>query len=108
MLAGEEAATHALVQVAAPGPLVARTRTGGVLIPVALDFLPWTEQVALFSQRPDLRAKDRTVWLTGAASPRTKQELTAAGWMVRKNSQYPLPPPAPAAPREPDQTRTTP
>ena len=46
----------------------------------------------------DLRVKDRTVWLTGAASPRTNQELTTAGWMVRENSQYPVAPSAPAAP----------
>jgi len=109
MLAGEEAATHALVQVAAPGSLVARTRTGGILIPVALDYLPWRERVSTFSQRPDLRVKDRTVWLTGQASPRARQELTAAGWMLRENSQYPVLPSAPAAsPPESTPTRTTP
>jgi len=109
MLAGEQTATHALVQVTAPGPLVARTRTGGILIPVALDYLPWTERVSTFSQRPDLRVKDRTVWLTGQASPRARQELTAAGWMLRENSQYPVLPSAPAAsPPESTPMRATP
>ena len=33
--------------------------------------------------RPDLKAKERTVWLTGTLSPRAKRELAAAGWTVR-------------------------
>jgi len=88
MLAREQTSTHALVQIAAPGPLVARTRAGGILIPVPLDYVPWTERVATFAQRPDLRAKDRTAWIRGIASPRTKSELTAAGWTIRED---PLP-----------------
>src|SRR5262249_35594213 len=88
MLAREQTATHALVQVAAPGPLAARPRAGRVLIPVALDYLPWTERVAMFSQRPDLRTKDRTAWIRGIVSPRAKAELTAAGWTIRED---PLP-----------------
>jgi hypothetical protein len=88
MLAREQTATHSFVQVAAPGPLVARTSTGGILIPVPLDYLPWTERVATFAQRPDLQAKDRTAWIRGIASPRTKAELTATGWTLRED---PLP-----------------
>ena len=59
---------------------------GAVLIPVPLDYLPWMERVATFVRRPDLRAKVRTVWLTGSASPMAKRELTALGWTVARRA----------------------
>ena len=85
MLAREQAATGAIVQLEAPGPLVARMRNGAILIPVPFDYLPWLERVSTFAQRPDLRTKNRTIWLTGTFSPRARQELTALGWKLREN-----------------------
>lgn len=31
-----------------------------------------------------MKAKERSVWLTGKASPRAKQELQALGWMLQE------------------------
>ena len=84
MLARYHATVGPLAQVAAPGPIIARTRGGAILVPAPLDYVPWTRAVATFARRPDLKAKDRTVWLTGKLSPRAKQELAADGWTVRE------------------------
>jgi hypothetical protein len=84
MLTRYHATVEPLVQVSAPGPIVARTKAGALLVPAPLDYVPWTEQVAKFAGRPELKAKERTVWLTGFLSPRAKREFAAAGWTVRE------------------------
>lgn len=84
MLARHHATVEPLVQVSAPGPIVARTKAGALLVPAPLDYVPWTESVAKFAGRPDLKLKERTVWLTGTLSPRAKRGLAAAGWTVRE------------------------
>jgi len=84
MLSRYHAKVGPLARVDAPGPLVARTRAGGILVPAPLDYVPWTRAVATFARRPELKAKVRTAWLTGTLSPRAKQEFAAAGWTVRE------------------------
>jgi hypothetical protein len=86
MLAAYHAA-HPLVQVSAPGPLAGRGRDGAVIVPAPLDYVAWTERVAAFARRPELRAKSRTAWVTGTVSPRAKTEMAAAGWGVREGPQ---------------------
>ena len=41
MLARHHATMEPLVQVSAPGPIIARTRAGALLVPVPLDYVPW-------------------------------------------------------------------
>ncbi len=84
MLARYHATVEPLVRVAAPGPIVARTKGGALLVPAPIDYAPWTKPVATFARRPDLKAKERTVWVTGTLSPRAKQEFATAGWIVRE------------------------
>jgi hypothetical protein len=84
MLARYHATVEPLVQLSAPGPIIARTKAGGLLVPAPLDYVPWTEQIAKFSARPELKAPTRTVWLTGSFSPRAKREFQAAGWTLRE------------------------
>jgi len=84
MLARHHATVEPLVQVAAPGPIAARTKAGALLVPAPLDYVPWTEQVAKFAARPEWKAPARTVWLTGSFSPRAKREFQAAGWTLRE------------------------
>src|SRR5262249_23468556 len=86
MLARYHASASPIPRVSAPGPIVARTTSGAVLVPAPLDYVPWTEAVATFARRPDLKAKDRTILLTGQLTPRAKQEFAAAGWTVREGS----------------------
>ena len=63
MLARYHTAVEPLTQVAASGPIIARTRTGALLVPAPIDYVPWTKSVATFARRPDVYAKERTVWL---------------------------------------------
>jgi hypothetical protein len=86
MLAHHHAKIAPFAEVDAPGPLIARTRDGAILVPAPLDYVPWTQAVATFARRPDLKAKNRTAWLTGRLSPRAKQEFAAARWTVQEEA----------------------
>jgi hypothetical protein len=86
MLATSHAA-QPLARVSAPGPLAGRKRDGALIVPAPLDYVAWTERVATFAKRPELRAKSRTAWVTGTVSPRAKTEMAAAGWTVREGAQ---------------------
>jgi hypothetical protein len=68
--------------VAAPGPIIERTTGGAVVIPAALDYVAWTERIGRFTQRDDLKAPERTAWLSGQTSPRARKELPGRGWTV--------------------------
>ena len=68
--------------VAAPGPIIGRTTGGAVVIPAALDYVAWTERIGRFTQRDDLKAPERTAWLSGQMSPRARKELGGRGWTV--------------------------
>jgi len=83
MLAQYHGSVEPFTQVTAPGPIVAHTRTGALLLPAPLDYVAWTPGVARLARRPDLKAAERTVWLTGTFSPRAQRELAAAGWKMR-------------------------
>lgn len=82
MLADYHTGREPLADISGRGPLVARTRAGGLLVPLPIDYVAWTERVSAFTRREDLRARGRTVWLTGHVSPRARQELAAAGWTL--------------------------
>jgi hypothetical protein len=84
MLAHYHAKVAPLAEVRAPGPLIARTGAGAIVVPAPLDYVPWTEAVATFARRPDLKADKRTVWLTGRLSARAKQQFAAARWAVHE------------------------
>jgi hypothetical protein len=86
MLAAHHA-TQPFAAVLAPGPLAGRAGDGGLVVPAPLDYVAWTERVARFAKRPELRATNRTTLVTGTASPRAKKELAAAGWTVRDGVQ---------------------
>ena len=86
MLQRYHASVAPIAQLSAPGPIVARTKSGATIIPAPVDYVAWTEPIAKFAARPDLKAQDRTLWLTGALSPRAKQEFQAAGWTVKEGS----------------------
>jgi hypothetical protein len=46
----------------------------------------WTERVARFADRPDLKATQRTILLTGKMSSRARQEFEALGWKVTEGT----------------------
>jgi hypothetical protein len=84
MLARQHA-TEPLVELSAPGPLMGRTRRGVSVAAAPLDYVAWTERVATFARRPELKNASLTLWISGAFSPWAKRELAAAGCTVREN-----------------------
>ena len=63
------------------GTVVAREKRGAIVVPAPIDYVSWTERVARFAQRGDLKAKDREIWLSGRVSPRAREQLEGLGWI---------------------------
>jgi hypothetical protein len=85
--------------------LVGQTKSGGLVVPAAVDYVAWTERVARFATRPDLAGRDRQIWLTGRLSPHTRDELTKLKWGFRENVQFIM---GPGGPAELEGTATNP
>jgi hypothetical protein len=88
MLARYHQTITPLTVVVASGPITARDRNGAVVVPAAVDYVAWTSRVAELARHPDLKASQRSVWLTGQLSPRATRELTTAGWTVHEQLQW--------------------
>jgi len=86
--------------VPANGAAVALTKDGRLVHLVPADYIPWTSQVAQAVDGAVQRAKEDfpsarlEAWITGEASDRTRQELTARGWKIQTKSLRPEPAPA--------------
>jgi hypothetical protein len=91
MLAHYHKTLHPISAIAARGTLLARDSQGDGIVPVPLDYVAWTQRVAEFARRSDLKAQQRGVWLTGELSPRARRELTTAGWTVQEKVQWTTP-----------------
>lgn len=92
MLAEHHARAGKLASVQGRGTITGREADGALVVPGPVDYVSWTERLDRFSRREDLAAARRGLWLTGQASPRATQELTARGWTVHEN----VPPPGAA------------
>ena len=84
MLARYQQTGNPIVLVTAPGPIVGRTASGGVVLPAALDYVVWTERMAHVTRRPDLQGPSRIALLSGKLTPMAKQQFAAAGWTVQE------------------------
>jgi len=82
MLARYHESTQRIAQVTAPGPIIARTVTGALLVPAPVDYVAWTERTARFAQRDDLKAPQRTAWLSGQMSPRARKQFEGQRWTI--------------------------
>jgi hypothetical protein len=82
MLARYHEGTQRIAQVTAPGPIIARTVPGALLVPAPVDYVAWTQRTARFAQRDDLKAPQRTAWLSGQMSPRARKQFEGQGWTV--------------------------
>ena len=94
MLVRYQTTAEPLDTVTAQGTVTARTRRGAVVVPAPVDYVAWTQRVAEFARRSDLKASERSVWLTGQMSSRARRELTTAGWRVHEDVQWAAPQPA--------------
>jgi len=82
MLARHHEGTQRVAQVTAPGPIIARTVTGALLVPAPVDYVAWTERTARVARRDDFKAPQRTAWLSGQMSPRARKQFEELGWTV--------------------------
>ena len=82
MLARYHESTQRIAQVTAPGPIIARTVTGGLMVPAPVDYIAWTQGIARLAQRDDLKAPKRLAWLSGQMSPRARKQSEGQGWTV--------------------------
>jgi hypothetical protein len=67
-------------------PFAGWTASGILVVAGPVDLLAWTERINLFATRPDLKAKEKILWLRGEATPEARQQLTKLGWTVRDHS----------------------
>ena len=74
--------------ISGSGPVMARDPGGAVVVPAPVDYVAWTQRVAEFARRPDLKAQRRGIWLTGEVSPRARRELTGLGWRVHEQVRW--------------------
>jgi hypothetical protein len=75
-----------LAEVAGVGTVFARAKDGTLIVPAAVDYVSWTESASRFARRTDLAAPQRTVLLTGRATPLAKQKMTSLGWRVAERT----------------------
>jgi hypothetical protein len=82
MLARYHEAVTPIVQISAPGPILGRTGAGTLVVPMPVDYISWTERVARFPQRPDIRAPEHVGFISGRLSPRANKEFEKRGWKL--------------------------
>ena len=62
---------------------IGTTHPGDLVVATDLDYVWWNAEAAQFAARADLKAKNRTLLLSGKASPRVEKELARAKWSLR-------------------------
>ncbi len=81
MLARYHEAVAPIAQVSAPGPILGRTASGALVVPMPVDYISWTERVAGFPKRSDIRAASEHVgFVSGRLSPLASKEFTKRNW----------------------------
>ena len=75
-----------IAEVRVAGSVLAKGKDGALIVPAPVDYVAWTERVAKFARRPDLRGSKRGIWLPGQVSERTRRELIALGWAVHEHA----------------------
>ena len=56
--------------------------SGDVVLPLPVDYLAWTREVATFLDNEEFRSARKSVLIQGNASPRSLRELTSRGWNI--------------------------
>src|SRR6266481_6643080 len=83
MLARYHEGVAPIAQVSAPGPILGRTAAGALIVPMPVDYISWTERVAGFPKRSDIRAASEHVgFVSGRLSPLASKEFTKRDWKM--------------------------
>ena len=86
MLAGYNEKISPIKTLEKEVPFAGRTGSGTLVAAGPVDLLAWTDRINRFASRPDLKAKQKILWLRGEATPQARQELTQLGWTVREKA----------------------
>ena len=62
--------------------IIGQDVNGTIVAQAPVDYVSWIQLVSDFANRPDLKRKHRTLWVTGQLSPMAKRKFQAAGWKV--------------------------
>ncbi len=62
--------------------IIGQDQNGAIIAQAPVDYVSWTQLVADFANRPDLRKSRRTLWVTGQLSLAAKRNFQTAGWAV--------------------------
>ena len=74
-------AVEPITQVSAPGPILGSTQSGALVVPMPVDYIPWTERVARFPHREDIKAAPQHVgFISGRLSPLALKNFSALSW----------------------------
>jgi hypothetical protein len=85
MLAAHHQTVEPLAEVVARGTVIGRTQSGALIVPGAVDYVAWTQQVAGFAGRTDLQGTPGSLWITGRLSPDAQRQFAVLGWTAYQN-----------------------
>lgn len=77
---GEDAHDGHLLTIGAG--LAYQRKSGEVVLPLPVDYLAWTREVADFLGQEEFRGQRKSVLIQGTASSRSLRELTERGWNI--------------------------
>jgi len=71
------------------GLAVGLAKDGRLVLPLALDYLHWSSEIAVPLQSKAYDAEKRELWITGSASPIARYRLRQIGWEVKELEDKP-------------------
>jgi len=66
--------------------IIGQDRKGAIEAQAPVDYVSWIQDVSYFANRPDLRSRRRTLWVTGQLSPLAKNNFENLGWVVHEKA----------------------
>jgi hypothetical protein len=70
--------------------IIGQDRRGAIVAEAPVDYVSWIQDVSYFANRPDLRSRRRTLWITGQFSPLARKNFETLGWVVHEKAD-PIP-----------------
>jgi hypothetical protein len=88
MLARYHESVAPLARVSTPGPIVAHTASGALVLPAPVDYVSWIEVLARDLARPELQAAEKVAFLSGQMSPLATKKAAASGWRIHETYTF--------------------
>jgi hypothetical protein len=70
--------------------IIGQDGKGAIVAQAPVDYVSWIQDVSYFANRPDLRSRRRTLWVTGQFSPLARKNFETLGWVVYEKTD-PIP-----------------